>query len=251
MAQNITWPDGTQFQNVPAFDLPKTGGGTARFTDTSPTTATDADVASGKVYFKSDGSQSTGTGSGGSATIQSLSVSQNGTYTAPTGVDGYSPVTVNVSGGASNIVTGTFTGTTTGAAMDVTLNYSGSGYPIAAVIYPEGGINGNSTFKNLIQRYACGMFAVSKSEVATPSTYQKNSDNSYHVLNRYKNSSTSASNYNQASGNVYISTGADTTESSTNVMNFKSATKMSIYIANTSHGCAANIEYRYWVIYSS
>ena len=32
---------------------------------------------------------------GGSAVIQSLSVTQNGTYTAPSGVDGYSPVTVN------------------------------------------------------------------------------------------------------------------------------------------------------------
>lgn len=35
----------------------------------------------------------------GTPTIQSLSVTQNGTYTAPSGVDGYSPVTVNVSGG--------------------------------------------------------------------------------------------------------------------------------------------------------
>lgn len=32
-------------------------------------------------------------------TIQPLSVTQNGTYTAPSGVDGYSPVNVNVSGG--------------------------------------------------------------------------------------------------------------------------------------------------------
>ena len=38
---------------------------------------------------------------GGSAIIQSLSVTQNGTYTAPSGVDGYSPVTVNVSGGGN------------------------------------------------------------------------------------------------------------------------------------------------------
>ena len=36
---------------------------------------------------------------GGSPTIEPLSVTQNGTYTAPSGVDGYSPVTVNVSGG--------------------------------------------------------------------------------------------------------------------------------------------------------
>lgn len=38
--------------------------------------------------------------SGGSdPVIQALSVTENGTYTAPSGVDGYSPVTVNVSGG--------------------------------------------------------------------------------------------------------------------------------------------------------
>lgn len=36
---------------------------------------------------------------GGTPTIQSLTVTENGTYTAPSGVDGYSPVTVSVSGG--------------------------------------------------------------------------------------------------------------------------------------------------------
>ena len=94
---------GAVYPDVPAVTLPVDGGGTARFTDVSGTTATDSDVASGKVYFKADGSQSTGTASGGSANIQSLSVSQNGTYTAPTGVDGYSPVTVNVSGGGGAV----------------------------------------------------------------------------------------------------------------------------------------------------
>lgn len=64
MAKNITlW--GANYSSVPAILLPQTEGGTVRFTDTSPTTATDADVASGKIYFKSDGSQSTGTSSGG------------------------------------------------------------------------------------------------------------------------------------------------------------------------------------------
>lgn len=37
-----------------------------------------------------------GGGEGGEAVIRSLSVTKNGTYTAPSGVDGYSPVTVNV-----------------------------------------------------------------------------------------------------------------------------------------------------------
>ena len=64
MAQNITLL-GASYADVPAVELPKTGGGTATFTDTSPTTAVDSDVASGKIYFKSDGTQSTGTASGG------------------------------------------------------------------------------------------------------------------------------------------------------------------------------------------
>ena len=38
---------------------------------------------------------------GGGAVVQPLSVTQNGTYNPPSGVDGYAPVTVNVSGGGS------------------------------------------------------------------------------------------------------------------------------------------------------
>lgn len=38
---------------------------------------------------------------GGGAVVQPLSVTQNGTYNTPSGVDGYAPVTVNVSGGGS------------------------------------------------------------------------------------------------------------------------------------------------------
>ena len=100
MAQDITWLD-NQYENVPFVELPKTGGGNALFTDVSPTTAVDADVASGKIYFKADGSQSTGTGSGGGVDVESLSVTSNGTYTAPTG-KAYSPVVVNVSGGGGS-----------------------------------------------------------------------------------------------------------------------------------------------------
>ena len=86
MAQNITWL-GNSYSNVPYTELPKTGGGTARFTDVTPTTATDSDVAQGKIYFKSDGSQSTGTASGGggmtvgTATATPLSASSSISFT--------------------------------------------------------------------------------------------------------------------------------------------------------------------------
>lgn len=64
MAQNITL-QGATYSAVPAVDLPKQGGGTARFTDVTPTTASASDVAQGKVFFDASGTQTTGTASGG------------------------------------------------------------------------------------------------------------------------------------------------------------------------------------------
>lgn len=59
MAQNITLM-GASYSDVPAVTLPKTGGGTARFDDVSGTTATNADVVSGKSFVKADGSAGSG-----------------------------------------------------------------------------------------------------------------------------------------------------------------------------------------------
>ena len=60
MAQNVTIM-GASYSGVPAVTLPKTGGGTARFDDTSVTTAVASDVASGKIFISSNGVITTGT----------------------------------------------------------------------------------------------------------------------------------------------------------------------------------------------
>lgn len=100
MAQDISLL-GAIFEDVPAVLLPINGGGTARFTDTSDTTAAASDVASGKYFYTAQGVRTSGTGSGG-ATLITKSITQNGTYNASSdNADGYSSVTVNVSGGGA------------------------------------------------------------------------------------------------------------------------------------------------------
>lgn len=90
--------------------------------DISDSTAVASDVAQGKYFYLATGEKVAGTSTGGGGsgdgyvwqdqdgyvhlsdegseqiTVEALSVTQNGTYTAPTGT-AYSPVTVNVSGG--------------------------------------------------------------------------------------------------------------------------------------------------------
>lgn len=69
MAQNISLL-GAVYSAVPAITLPKQFGGVATFTDVTPTTATASDVASGKVFFTANGTQTTGTASGGGGSVQ-------------------------------------------------------------------------------------------------------------------------------------------------------------------------------------
>lgn len=71
MAQNITLM-GASYSAVPAVRLPKTGGGTADFTDVSDTTAAAGDVAQGKYFYTSNGTKTQGTASGGGGGLGTL-----------------------------------------------------------------------------------------------------------------------------------------------------------------------------------
>lgn len=103
MAQNVTIL-GASYSDVPAVTLPKTGGGTASFTDVTPTTITsDSDVANGMIYFRADGSQHTGTNSGSTPNLQTKSKTytpstsqQLETITADAGYDGLDEVSITV-----------------------------------------------------------------------------------------------------------------------------------------------------------
>lgn len=141
---------GATYLDVPAVELPKTGGGTASFTDVTDTTAVASDVAQGKYFYLANGTKVAGTSTGGggggyvtqdqdgyivlppdgdgggeSITVEPLSVTQNGTYTAPSG-KAYSPVTVNVSGGGTSDFKRFIERTTTNPALPSDLTSIGS-----------------------------------------------------------------------------------------------------------------------------
>lgn len=71
------------YQNVPEVDIPKSGGGTAKFYDTSSADISQGDVLTGKTAFGASGSVSGSMANNGSTggTIGTKA----GTYTIPAG----------------------------------------------------------------------------------------------------------------------------------------------------------------------
>ena len=82
MAQNVVI-NGVTYQNVPEVDIPKSGGGTAKFYDTASADITSADVLTGKTAYGSGGEVSGGMANNGS-TSGTIST-KAGTVTIPVG----------------------------------------------------------------------------------------------------------------------------------------------------------------------
>jgi hypothetical protein len=112
MASKNIIAKGATYNGVESVTFPVSGGGNATFYEVSDTTAGASDVASGKYFYTSSGVKTEGTASGGSATLITKNITANGTYNASSdNADGYSSVTVSVSGGGGGLEyeTGTWT----------------------------------------------------------------------------------------------------------------------------------------------
>lgn len=241
-------------------------------------TATKGTVSNHSVSVTPSVTNTTGyiTGSTKTGTAVTVSASElvsgsetktsNGTYD----VTNLASLVVNVSGGggATNFVTGTFTtGSTTQTAGTFTIPYTGTGYPIMLTIVIEGGANnntssGNTTWYNSKQRYAIGLFSLTKTIMTEAPTYDTSGAENYGVVAViYKNSASTANSYSRTSSmsaNSFTSSSTSADNTNTTAVRFKgNGTTVSYYIghytssSSYTYGLMANTTYRYYAVYSS
>jgi len=92
MASNVVI-NGVTYSNCPEVDIPKSGGGTAKFFDTSDANITSSDVLTGKTGYGSSGSVSGGMANNGS-TSGTIST-KAGSVSIPAGYTSGGSVTID------------------------------------------------------------------------------------------------------------------------------------------------------------
>ena len=277
MAKDITLL-GQNYVNVPGVNLPQTNGGMAYFTDTSDATATASKILFGETAYGAEGRKLIGEAIGGTGAIaryydddlyegyilhiDGVDISDS-TIDANKILNGY----VGYDSEGSKIigtyyptfVYGTFTTTSTSATVGtVSINYLGDGYPIAFMLYVDGGSynSGNATWYNSLVRYAVAQWTMSKSNQTSVPTFTTSGGANQGVITCvFKNSDTSATTYGRTSAmntNVFSSNNASGTGA--NCIKFSSKKSFKYYTADgtsTGYGLLPNLNYKYIVIYSN
>ena len=173
-------------------------------------------------------------------------------------LDDYAALVASISSGATNIAEGTFTtGSTGGAVETVDTGYTGSGYPIAAMVFIDGGAYNSavSGWYNSVQRYAVGQWTFSKSvQTSSPSYSTSGAANQGVTTWIYKNSTSSSTTYSRSSAmntNVLTSSSTNATGAGATCVRFKGNNHtLSYYVASSSYGLLPDMTYKYIVIYS-
>lgn len=196
-------------------------------------------------------------------TLITKNITANGTYNASSdSADGYSSVTVNVSGGggASNFVYGTIIAGTEGSIQTVTIPYNGNGYIVALRLFVDGGnqSTSQSDWYNVIHTYAVSQLSLVKTRMETAPNYTQNNVfiNGADVLCQFKNSTSSGTAINGGTGGsgvrVYRND-IDPTNGSTTCLYLNSNNSFKVKICdaeNGTYGLLSGVSYTYVAIFS-
>lgn len=182
----------------------------------------------------------------------SQTLTSNNTYD----VTNLASVVVNVpTGGSSNFVSGTFTALSSTGVQTITIPYTGTGYQIAAVVVVSGGMQNSSysAWYDTIQRYAIGQWTLTKCEMSTTPTYYLSGTNNSGVTTViYKSNTSNANTYSRTSSNTSNSySNIEAASQTSHCVRFNSRTTMSVYVSSTNYGLMPNIDYDYFIVYSS
>ena len=183
------------------------------------------------------------------------SITANGTNID---VANYQYVTVNVSsGGGGTLAYGTFTAQSTAGIQTINITYSGSGYPIAVFIFPDGGFLNNSTWRNITMVNAIGLWGMTKGyQSSTPTYATSGTQNQGVVFTIYKSSSSSATSYGTNYGtsiNTFTSS-SPVSSDRTRAAVFSGNKALKVYTSGSSgtiSGFQSGVKYKYIVVYSA
>lgn len=164
---------------------------------------------------------------------------------------------VDPAAGISNFIHGEFHTNETYGLQTVDIPYTGSGYPVMLYVCIKGGAYVPDTaWYDSVDRYAIGVWGMSKTEMASTPTYGTSGlENQGVTFWIYKNSTTAPATFSRSSAmttNVYTSANA-TAAAATAIRVKGDAKTLSVYVAKTktSYGLLPDQDYEYFIVYSS